>query len=63
MLVISMKNRDITTLINIFHPNPENNKKILKKYALGQNARPEYFHPTYNATPFLFREGRGQFVI
>jgi len=52
-----MKNRDITTLINIFHPNPEKNKKILKKHALGQNARPEFVHPTYNAPPFLFREG------
>lgn len=52
-----MKNRDITTLINIFHPNPEKNKKILKKYALGRKAVPEDVHPKYAAPEFLFREG------
>lgn len=52
-----MKNRDITTLVNIFHPNSEKVKKRLKKYALGRKATPEDFHPTYNAPPFLFREG------
>ncbi len=52
-----MKNRDITTLINIFHPNPEKNKKILKKYALGRKAIPEDVHPKYAAPEFLFREG------
>jgi hypothetical protein len=52
-----MKNRDITTLVNIFHPNPEKAKKRLKKYALGRPARPEDMHPKYAAPPFLFREG------
>ncbi|WP_256875032.1 cytochrome b5 domain-containing protein [Nostoc sp. C052] len=52
-----MKNRDITTLVNIFHPNPEKSKRVLKKYALGRKARPEDVHPKYNAPPFLFREG------
>ncbi|MEH1959417.1 MAG: cytochrome b5 domain-containing protein [Nostoc sp.] len=52
-----MKNRDITTLVNIFHPNPEKSKRVLKKYALGREARPEDVHPKYNAPPFLFREG------
>lgn len=52
-----MKNRDITTLVNIFHPNPEKVKKVLKKYALGREAKPEDVHPKYNAPPFLFREG------
>ncbi|MBD2776506.1 cytochrome b5-like heme/steroid binding domain-containing protein [Iningainema tapete] len=52
-----MKNRDITTLINIFHPNPEKNKKMLKKYALGRRALPEDVHPKYAAPEFLFRKG------
>lgn len=52
-----MKNRDITTLVNIFHPNSEKVKKLLKKYSLGRKARPEDVHPKYNAPPFLFRDG------
>jgi Cytochrome b5-like Heme/Steroid binding domain len=52
-----MQNRDITTLINIFHPNPEKAKQRLKKYALDREARPEDMHPKYNAPPFLFRDG------
>jgi hypothetical protein len=52
-----MKNRDITTLVNIFHPNSEKVKKRLQKYALGRPARPEDVHPKYNAPPFLFRDG------
>lgn len=52
-----MKNRDITTLVNIFHPNPEKNKRMLKKYALGRKAVPEDVHPKYAAPEFLFREG------
>ncbi|AFZ30815.1 cytochrome b5 [Gloeocapsa sp. PCC 7428] len=51
-----MKNRDITALVNIFHPNPEKVKKLLKKYALGRKATREDFHPKYNAPPFLFRD-------
>lgn len=51
------KNRDITTLVNIFHRNPEKVKRVLKKYALGREARPEDIHPKYNAPAFLFRKG------
>ena len=50
------KNRDITTIVNIFHPNPEKVKKVISKYSLGRTARPEDIHPKYNAPPFLFKE-------
>ena len=50
------KNRDITTIVNIFHPNPERVKKVLQKYSLGQQGRPEHIHPKYNAPAFLFKE-------
>lgn len=50
------KNRDITTIVNIFHPNPERVKKVLQKYSLGQQGRPEHIHPKYNAPVFLFKE-------
>jgi Cytochrome b5-like Heme/Steroid binding domain len=50
------KNRDITTIVNIFHPNPEKVKRIIQKYALDREARPEDIHPKYNAPPFLFKE-------
>lgn len=52
-----MKNRDITTIVNIFHPNPEKVKKMLAQYALGREAVPEDVHPKYSAPEFLFREG------
>lgn len=52
-----MKNRDITTLVNIFHRNPQKVKKVLQKYSLGRKATPDDFHPKYNAPPFLFRDG------
>ena len=52
-----MKNRDITTLVNIFHRNPQKVKKVLQKYSLGRKATPDDLHPTYNAPPFLFRDG------
>jgi hypothetical protein len=52
-----MKNRDITTLVNIFHRNPQKVKKVLQKYSLGRKATPDDFHPTYSAPPFLFRDG------
>uniref|UniRef100_A0A0C1R6Z8 Membrane protein n=1 Tax=Tolypothrix bouteillei VB521301 TaxID=1479485 RepID=A0A0C1R6Z8_9CYAN len=52
-----MKNRDITILVNIFHPNPQKVKKILKKYALNREAVPEDVHPKYAAPEFLFHEG------
>ena len=51
------KNRDITTIVNIFHRNPERVKKVLKKYALGRPAKPEDVHPKCNAPPFLFDMG------
>ncbi len=50
------KNRDITTIVNIFHPNPEKVKRRIEKYALDRDARPEDIHPKYNAPPFLFKE-------
>ena len=49
-----MKNRDITILVNIFHPNTEKVKKLLKKYALGRKAIPTDMHPKYAAPEFLF---------
>lgn len=48
------KNRDITTIVNIFHRNPERVKKVLKKYSLGRVGKPEDVHPKYNAPAFLF---------
>jgi hypothetical protein len=51
------KNRDITTIVNIFHRNPERVKKVLQKYALGRQARPEDVHPKCNAPDFLFCNG------
>jgi Cytochrome b5-like Heme/Steroid binding domain len=51
------KNRDITALVNIFHPNPAKNRKMMEKYSLGRTARPEDIHPKYNAPAFLFNEG------
>jgi hypothetical protein len=50
------KNRDITTIVNIFHSNPEKVKRIIQKYALDRESRPEDIHPKYNAPPFLFKE-------
>lgn len=52
-----MKNRDITTIVNVFHRNPEKNRKILQKYALGRKAIPEDIHPKYAAPEFLFPKG------
>ncbi len=49
------KNRDITTIVNIFHRNPEKVKRILKQYALNRPAIPEDVHPKYTAPPFLFK--------
>ena len=51
------KNRDITTIVNIFHRNPERVKKVLKKYALGRLGKPEDVHPKCNAPAFLFSDG------
>ena len=51
------KNRDITTIVNIFHRNPERVKKVLKKYSLNRAAKPEDVHPKCNAPSFLFNLG------
>jgi Cytochrome b5-like Heme/Steroid binding domain len=51
-----MKNRDITTLVNVLHRNPDKVKKMLQKYALGRKATAEDLHPKYNAPPFLFKD-------
>ncbi|MGP1386001.1 MAG: cytochrome b5 domain-containing protein [Thainema sp.] len=50
-----MKNRDITTLVNVLHRNPAKAKQRLKQYALGRKATPEDLHPKCNAPPFLFK--------
>ncbi|MGJ3248170.1 MAG: cytochrome b5 domain-containing protein [Elainellaceae cyanobacterium] len=52
-----LRNRDITTLVNVLHRNPDRVKKVLKKYSLERKATPDDFHPKYNAPPFLFRDG------
>lgn len=51
------KNRDITTIVNIFHPNPKKVKKVIAKYSLGRMGKPEDIHPKYNAPAFLFDQG------
>jgi hypothetical protein len=50
-----MKNRDITTIVNIFHRNPQKVKKVLQKYSLGRKATDDDIHPKYSAPPFLFK--------
>jgi Cytochrome b5-like Heme/Steroid binding domain len=51
-----MKNRDITTLVNVLHRNPIKVKRRLQKYALGRKATAQDLHPKYNAPPFLFKD-------
>lgn len=51
-----MKNRDITTLVNVLHRNPAKVKRRLQKYSLNRKATPEDLHPKYNAPPFLFKD-------
>lgn len=50
------KNRDVTAIVNIFHPNPAKVKRVIQQYSLQRLARPEDIHPKYNAPPFLFKE-------
>lgn len=50
-----MKNRDITTLVNVIHRRPDKAKRMLAKYALGRKATADDLHPKYNAPPFLFK--------
>lgn len=52
-----MKNRDITTLVNVLHANPSRAKKRLKKYALNRKAVPTDLHPHYRVPPFIFKRG------
>ena len=50
------KNRDITSIIHAYHKNPEGIERILERYALDREARPEDVHPKCNAPEFLFKE-------
>lgn len=56
-----MKNRDITTVMNTMHANPAVQKRMLQKYALNRKAVPSDVHPSYNAPPFLFKQGFSSF--
>jgi Cytochrome b5-like Heme/Steroid binding domain len=44
------KNRDITSIIHAYHKNPEAIERILERYALDREARPEDVHPKCNGT-------------
>ena len=50
------KNRDITSIIGSYHKNPERIERMLERYALDREARPEDVHPKANAPDFLFKE-------
>ncbi|WP_431195913.1 fatty acid desaturase [Mycobacterium camsae] len=50
------KNRDITSIIHAYHRNPEGIERMLERYALDRDARPEDVHPKCNAPEFLFKE-------
>jgi len=50
------KNRDITSIIQAYHKNPEAIERVLERYALDREARPEDVHPKCNAPEFLFKE-------
>ena len=50
------KNRDITSIIQAYHKNPEAIERGLERYALDREARPEDVHPKCNAPEFLFKE-------
>jgi fatty acid desaturase len=50
------KNRDITSIIHAYHKNPEAIERMLERYALDREARPEDVHPKCNAPEFLFKE-------
>ena len=50
------KNRDITSIIHAYHKNPEVIERMLERYALDREARPEDVHPKCNAPEFLFKE-------
>ena len=49
-------NRDITSIIHAYHKNPQAIERMLERYALHREARPEDVHPKCNAPEFLFKE-------
>jgi len=49
------RNRDITSIVRTYHPNPEVIEKTLERYSLGRDATPQDIHPKNNAPPFLFK--------
>ena len=51
------KNRDITSIIGSYHKDPDRIERMLGRYALDRDAKPEDVHPTNNAPEFLFNEG------
>ncbi|HEY5856014.1 MAG TPA: cytochrome b5 domain-containing protein [Aldersonia sp.] len=51
------KNRDITSIIGSYHKDPERIERMLRRFALDRDAKPEDVHPTNNAPEFLFTEG------
>ncbi|WP_040798413.1 fatty acid desaturase [Nocardia higoensis] len=51
------KNRDITSIIGSYHKDPERIERMLARYSLDRDARPEDIHPKANAPDFLFKEG------
>ena len=50
------RNRDITSIVRTYHPNPEVIEKTLERYSLGRDATPQDIHPKNNAPPFLFKD-------
>jgi len=50
------KNRDITSIIGSYHKDPERIERMLERYSLNRDARPEDIHPKANAPDFLFKE-------
>nr|WP_306439042.1 fatty acid desaturase [Mycolicibacterium brumae] len=50
------KNRDITAILNAYHPDPAKIEKMLERYSLDRQANPFDIHPKNNAPPFLFKD-------
>lgn len=50
------RNRDITSIVRTYHPNPEAVERMLERYSLGRDATPRDIHPKNNAPPFLFKQ-------
>ncbi len=49
------RNRDITSIVRTYHPNPDAIERVLERYSLGRDATPQDIHPKNNAPPFLFK--------